>query len=153
MQVSALGEVVSPGVLNNTPAVLSIGRRCMDEGYLLRWKAGQNPFLITPAGKKVVFEVDGYVPKSMRTRMGTQARHRIPASPTPRRLLRLSARVLGLRQAVPRLSHRHRMAPLRAVVRRVLPRLVQAPPRAVLKLLRAHLKMQNQGGSCLPRPT
>ena len=52
---------MSPYVLNSMPAVPSIGRRCMGEGYEFRRKAGQNPFLITPAGKKIVFKVDGYV--------------------------------------------------------------------------------------------
>jgi hypothetical protein len=34
MQVGTLADVVSPLVLNSTPPVLSVGKRCMDEGYI-----------------------------------------------------------------------------------------------------------------------
>ena len=62
LQVSALEEVVAPCVLRNSPAVLNIGRRCMEEGCEFRWKPGSNPYFIRPDGVRVDFEVDAYVP-------------------------------------------------------------------------------------------
>ena len=46
----------------STPAVLSIGRRCMDYGYEFRWPAGKLPYFITPSGVKVTLVVEDYVP-------------------------------------------------------------------------------------------
>ena len=84
MQVSALREVVSPYVLENTPAVLSIGKRCMQDGYEFRWRPNKAPYFITPQGRKVVFEVENFVPYFRENPCGDQGEAAY-ASPAPQR--------------------------------------------------------------------
>jgi hypothetical protein len=62
LQIAPLLEEINCRVLDSTAPVLSIGRRCMEEGYCFVWNAGQAPVLHLPSGKKVNLEVDGYVP-------------------------------------------------------------------------------------------
>ena len=42
-QIGKLGEAAEPYVLDSTPDVLSIGRRCVEEGYSFEWL----PILVT----------------------------------------------------------------------------------------------------------
>ena len=51
-------ESVEPNVLPDTPSGLSIGRRCMREGYHFVWLSGKHPYLITPSGKLVALAVE-----------------------------------------------------------------------------------------------
>ena len=44
--VDELDETVKPFVLDETPAVLSIGRRCMKTGYAFHWMPGKLPFMV-----------------------------------------------------------------------------------------------------------
>ncbi len=37
-QIGELGEVAEPYVLDSSPDVLSIGRRCVQQGYAIRWE-------------------------------------------------------------------------------------------------------------------
>ena len=62
LHVAELDEDIEPYVMASTPAVLSIGRRCMDFGYEFRWPAGKLPYFITPKGVKVTLVVEDYVP-------------------------------------------------------------------------------------------
>ena len=62
LSVDALGEEIHPYILPSTPALLSIGRRCMREGYDFIWKRGEEPYFITPNGHVVVLEVIGDIP-------------------------------------------------------------------------------------------
>ena len=62
LRVDELDEDIEPYVLNSTPAVPSVGRRCMDYGYEFRWPSGEPPYFISPQGKKVKLEVKDYVP-------------------------------------------------------------------------------------------
>ena len=62
LQVGPLGAHVKPLLLDRTPPALSVGRRCMEEGYSFYWPAGQTPYLVTPQGKRVVLEVIGNIP-------------------------------------------------------------------------------------------
>ena len=62
LQGTALLEEMNPYVMEQTPAVLSIGRRCMKEGFSFHWPANTSPYFITPNGKKIVCEVHAYVP-------------------------------------------------------------------------------------------
>ena len=62
MQVGTLADVVSPLVLNSTPPVLSVGKRCMDEGYSFIWNAGSTPYLVDQQGRKHFLAVRDYVP-------------------------------------------------------------------------------------------
>ena len=48
LQVMGLMEAVKPLVLQSTPAVLSVGKRCMEEGWSFVWNAGENPWLVSP---------------------------------------------------------------------------------------------------------
>ena len=49
-------------VLEKTPAVLSIGRRCMVDGYSFHWQKFKNPYLISPNGYKIELEVENFCP-------------------------------------------------------------------------------------------
>ena len=63
LRVRELGETISPYVLPSTPPVLSVGRRCMDEGYTFEWKPySSTPTLRSPGGETIELRVDGYVP-------------------------------------------------------------------------------------------
>jgi hypothetical protein len=57
--VQSLGGSVSPLLLDSTPPVLSVGRRCMKEGWAFRWDAGQRPVFTDPAGMQHELEVQG----------------------------------------------------------------------------------------------
>ena len=54
IQVAKLGEVVSPLLMESCPAVLSVGRRCMEAGYAFHWPAYGSPFFVRPDGASVV---------------------------------------------------------------------------------------------------
>eukprot|EP00972_Heterocapsa_arctica_P016745 2470955-Heterocapsa_arctica.AAC.1 len=56
MYISELHEKITPFVLKNTPAVLSIGERTMTKGYSFTWPAGENPYFTTPDGSRVELE-------------------------------------------------------------------------------------------------
>ena len=57
-----LKDLVEPLVLPETPAVLSVGRRCMHMGYGFHWHPGQNPSLVTPEGKVISLLVKKDIP-------------------------------------------------------------------------------------------
>ena len=50
IHVHALSSVSKALVLPSTPMVLSVGRRCMEEGYSFIWKANSNPYMRGPDG-------------------------------------------------------------------------------------------------------
>ena len=53
-QIGELGEVAEPYILDNTPDVLSIGRRCVEDGYSFNWKPySLHPTITTPDGRVV----------------------------------------------------------------------------------------------------
>ena len=58
------GEIADALILKDTPAVLSLGKRCVDQGYDFHWCGSQNknPVLITPQGKEITLVVENYVP-------------------------------------------------------------------------------------------
>jgi hypothetical protein len=62
MVLDNLDEQLEVRVLDNTPAVLSVGRRCMEDGYTFVWHPGKLPYFVLPSGKRVPLEVEGYVP-------------------------------------------------------------------------------------------
>jgi hypothetical protein len=62
MQLAPFGVSISPLLLPCTPAVLSVGKRCMDEGYAFHWEPASMPVMITPSGCVVTLEVSGNVP-------------------------------------------------------------------------------------------
>ena len=48
-----LTEEIEPYVLDSTPAVLTVGRRCMKQGYSFVWLADRSSYSFTPSGKIV----------------------------------------------------------------------------------------------------
>ena len=62
VRVAALGTTSEALVLPSTPMVLSIGRRCMEDGYSFVWEANQNPYMKIPEGRIITLFVDGNIP-------------------------------------------------------------------------------------------
>ena len=60
--VDKLTEPIDAYIMESTPTVMSIGKRCMLHGYSFVWHPAKQPFLVTPKGKKVVLEVIDNVP-------------------------------------------------------------------------------------------
>ena len=46
----------------STPALLSVGMRCMHHGYTFLWLPGKLPVFVSPGGKVVVLRVEGDIP-------------------------------------------------------------------------------------------
>ena len=57
-----LVEGFSPYVLKSSPPALSIGQRCMEEGYDFIWGKDNKPLLVRPDGKVVEFKMNSRVP-------------------------------------------------------------------------------------------
>ena len=62
LEVPELGSTLECYVLESTPPVCSVGRRCMDEGFDFHWYAGKNPYFVTPEGQKLYCKLRGRVP-------------------------------------------------------------------------------------------
>ncbi len=63
MQIVALRDNIDPYVLESSPDVLSIGRRCVEEGFEFHWPAGSlNPYFVDQLGNTIVLETVGCVP-------------------------------------------------------------------------------------------
>ncbi len=60
--IPQLGDRQDVVVLAGCPSILSLGRMCMERGYTFIWKSGKSPLLVTPNGRKMVLEVEDYVP-------------------------------------------------------------------------------------------
>ena len=59
--VHDLNQFVTVQQLEETPAVLSLGKLCEDHGYPYEWVSGQKPRL-TPNGKSIICKTDNFVP-------------------------------------------------------------------------------------------
>ena len=57
-----LGQSVECYLLESTPPVCSVGRRCLDEDYEFHWPRRKAPYFITPEGKKIQCKLKGRVP-------------------------------------------------------------------------------------------
>ena len=51
--VDSFSEEAKPFVLEQTPAVFSVGMRCMKLGYTFVWPPGKQPFMINSSGKRI----------------------------------------------------------------------------------------------------
>ena len=60
--IDELGCNVSPYVLPSTPAVVSMGKRCMHEGYSFVWMDGKSPYFITPDKRRMRLRVLDEIP-------------------------------------------------------------------------------------------
>ena len=49
-------------VLQDSPSVMSLGKRCQDEGYSFIWPTARAPYLIAPNGRKIPLIVRDYIP-------------------------------------------------------------------------------------------
>ena len=59
---TSLQDRIQAHILDSTPNVVSMGKRCMKLGYDFIWKAGEKPYLVDPGGKKVILDVIHDVP-------------------------------------------------------------------------------------------
>ena len=57
-----LDEVIEAHVLESTPSIISVGKRCMDMGHSFVWTAGCKPTLTCPPGGTVTLDVINNVP-------------------------------------------------------------------------------------------
>ena len=62
MRMSLTKEKIQPLVLKSVPPVMSIGRRCLQNGWEFHWYADCDPYFVTPEGKYVMLRVDQFVP-------------------------------------------------------------------------------------------
>ena len=63
MFLQDLGATIKPWILDDTPSVLSVGRRCQAEGWAFYWPPwSANPIFVDPQGRKHILEAEGYVP-------------------------------------------------------------------------------------------
>ena len=49
-------------VLDDTPSVMSLGKRCMEEGYSFVWPSGKMPFMITKFGSRIDLTMHDNIP-------------------------------------------------------------------------------------------
>ena len=59
---TSTGEEATAIVMKDSPCVLSLGKRCMLEGYSFEWNAGESPVLVSPDGKRRRLELQNMVP-------------------------------------------------------------------------------------------
>ena len=57
IRVSEVDENVRASILPSTPAALSIGRRCVREGFSFVWKSSEPPYVIRLDGMIVNLDV------------------------------------------------------------------------------------------------
>ena len=62
MQIVGLKDDATALVLASTPAMLSIGARCMEKGWKFEWMAGKEPTMTSPFGSMIRLRVIGNVP-------------------------------------------------------------------------------------------
>ena len=63
LYVSELNETVEPMILPDIPDVLSLGRRCVAEGYDFWWpRYSMSPQFTLPNGQIIIFSVRGFIP-------------------------------------------------------------------------------------------
>ena len=61
-KTDSFDEPIEAYVMENSPSVLSVGKRCMNHGYTFVWPHGREPFMINPDGGRVQFQVKGDIP-------------------------------------------------------------------------------------------
>ena len=65
MELEAIGEQeIRPYVLQDSPDLISIGRRCQEMGYTFHWSLGsKSPYFVLPGSEqKVHLQTMGYIP-------------------------------------------------------------------------------------------
>ena len=61
--VPRLGKTIDPYLVKSSPAVLSVGMRCIDDGYDFVWNGsrGEDPYFVKPDGKMTVNDCVPYL--------------------------------------------------------------------------------------------
>ena len=62
---NALQGNIEARVLKDTPSIISMGRRCIEEGYGFYWPPGEWPHIIRPDRKRIDCVVQDYIPYVM----------------------------------------------------------------------------------------
>ena len=55
-------EPVEAHILESTPSVLSVGKRCVNQGYSFIWPEGRDPYMINQEGQRTQLYVKGDIP-------------------------------------------------------------------------------------------
>ena len=62
VEIGSAGISADAIASKKAPSVLSLGKRCVDEGFSFRWDAGRPPVLTRPDGQEIVLTVRQNVP-------------------------------------------------------------------------------------------
>ena len=62
LEFDTFNEPATAHVLDDTPSVLSLGKRCMEQGYTFVWPSGREPYMINSEGDKIKMEVHDLIP-------------------------------------------------------------------------------------------
>ena len=62
IKFEAFSEPAEAHILEDTPSVLSMGKRCVDLGYSFVWPTGRTPFMLDPNGSIIEMTVKDYIP-------------------------------------------------------------------------------------------
>ena len=62
VHIDCIDKEVQPYVLPDTPAVISVGMRCIQDGWDFVWKSFSRPYFKKQDGTKIKLEVKDYVP-------------------------------------------------------------------------------------------
>ena len=62
LDFDTFNEPARAHVLEDTPSVLSLGKRCMEQGYTFVWPNGREPYMINSEGDKIRMEVHDLIP-------------------------------------------------------------------------------------------
>ena len=62
LKVDGIAELIEAYVLENTPSLLSLGKRCMEDGYRFSWDPYQIPRLFDPKGREIKLELINNIP-------------------------------------------------------------------------------------------
>ena len=62
VHIDCINKEVHPYVLPDTPAVISVGMRCIQDGWDFVWKSFSRPYFKKKDGTKIKLEVKDYVP-------------------------------------------------------------------------------------------
>jgi len=62
LDFDTFNEPAKAHVLEDAPSVLSLGKRCMEQGYTFVWPSGREPYMINSEGDKIKMEVLDLIP-------------------------------------------------------------------------------------------
>ena len=62
LQVPALNRKVEFALADDSPPILSVGKRCMQDGYSFFWPRGKDPYLVDQYNNIIKLTVENFVP-------------------------------------------------------------------------------------------